>query len=138
MRDRKSKHPGRFKFTIVEQGDGYFIGEMTRADEPETEGTRLASFTLLPDSVAKALGLEPAEATPADAFMLLAENVPREISQITITEYDYVSKIEFENSNGVKNSIESTFDVEGRLASLKVDGRSVSVIWSQSGGVEIG
>ena len=70
--------------------------------------------------------------------MLLAENVPREISQITITEYDYVSKIEFENSNGVKNSIESTFDVEGRLASLKVDGRSVSVIWSQSGGVEIG
>lgn len=138
MTDRKSKYPGRFKIIFVEQGDGYVVADIVRADEPEDEGTLLAKRTILPDSVARALGLVPESATPADAFAVLAENVPWEISQITITEYDYVSKIEFENSNGVKNSIESTFDVEGRLASLKVDGRSVSVIWSQSGGVEIG
>lgn len=134
MRDRKSKHPGRFKFTIVEQGDGYFIGEMTRADEPETEGTRLASFTLLPDSVAEALGLEPAEATPADAFMLLAENIKPEIEGISVAETDLANTVEFTYSDGTKDTIESTFGSEGELRSLTVNGRSIAVVWGQSGG----
>lgn len=138
MTDRKSKYPGRFKIVYVEQGDGYVVADIVRADEPEDEGTLLAKRTILPDSVARALGLIPETATPAEAFAVLAENVPQEISQIIVTEYDDATKIEFGNSNSTKNIVESTFDAENRLASLKVDGRSVSVIWSQSGGVEIG
>ena len=134
MTDRKSKFPGRFKIIYVEQGDGYVVADIVRADEPEEEGTLLAKRTILPDSVAQALGLVPETATPAEAFAVLAESVPPEIAAVVVAENELTSIIEFVNSDGSKNVIESSFSSEGELQKMAINGRSINVTWGQSSG----
>lgn len=72
MQDRISVYPGRVKLIPVSGQENVF--DMTRQDNPTTEGTPLNKSTLLTDEVAEALGLEPATATPSQAIGAVASN----------------------------------------------------------------
>lgn len=70
MQDRISLYPGRVKLTPVSGQDNVY--DMTRQDNPTTEGTPLNKSTLLTDEVAETLGLDPATATPSQAINAVA------------------------------------------------------------------
>lgn len=70
MQDRISLYPGRVKLTPVSGQDNVY--DMTRQDNPITEGTPLNKSTLLTDEVAEMLGLDPATATPSQAINAVA------------------------------------------------------------------
>lgn len=70
MQDRISLYPGRVKLTPVSGQDNVY--DMTRQDNPATEGTPLNKSTLLTDEVAETLGLDPATATPSQAINAVA------------------------------------------------------------------
>ena len=129
MLDRKSKYPGRFKIKYIEQAEGDAIVDFERADEPEVEGTKLDKMTILPDGVAAALGLDADDATPADAFMILAECIRPEVTAITVTENESTITMEIVNSDNTREVIESIFDADGKLLDLAVNGRGVAVMW---------
>ena len=70
MQDRISLYPGRVKLVPVSGQTNIY--DMTRQDNPTTEGTPLNKSTLLTDEVAEMLGLDPATATPSQAFNAVA------------------------------------------------------------------
>ena len=72
MRDRVPKYPGRVRLTPVSGQTNVY--DLTRADEPEQEGTKLNKNSLLTDAVAATLGLGT-DATPNDAFSVVAERL---------------------------------------------------------------
>lgn len=66
MQDRVSRNPGRVLIT-PEDGSTPFYAIMTRADNPEVEGTKINKNALLKDATAALFGLD-ADAVPDDAL----------------------------------------------------------------------
>ena len=71
MTDRISKYPGRVLVT-PEDGSAPFYAVVTRADEPEVEGTPLNKETFLNDDTLAVYGLDDT-ATPNDVLEMLPE-----------------------------------------------------------------
>ena len=67
MKDRIPRNPGRMLVTPEAGGEAYYVS-LTRADNPEQEGTPLNRATLLSTATAEKLGLDPEAATPSDAL----------------------------------------------------------------------
>ena len=66
MRDRQSTYPNRIVLTpVAGQAHTY---DWVRADQPTEEGTKLNKANLLSDDTAVLAGLDPAIASPNDAF----------------------------------------------------------------------
>lgn len=75
MKDRIPTYPGRVKLVpVAGQANVY---DMVRADEPTDVGTPLNKATLLSDETAVKFGLEPAAATPNDAFNQILPLYPK-------------------------------------------------------------
>lgn len=72
MKDRIPKDPGRVLIT-PENGDAAFYATMTRADNPEQEGTPLNKNSLLKDATAALFGLG-ADALPDDVLRKIASD----------------------------------------------------------------
>ncbi len=83
MQDRISLYPGRVKLTPVSGQDNVY--DMTRQDNPTTEGTPLNKSTLLTDDVAEALGLDPSTATPSQAINAAASKATPDKLTLTLT-----------------------------------------------------
>lgn len=83
MQDRISLYPGRVKLTPVSGQDNVY--DMTRQDNPTTEGTPLNKSTLLTDEVAETLGLDPATATPSQAINAVAGKAITNKLTLTLT-----------------------------------------------------
>nr|DAU82192.1 MAG TPA: hypothetical protein [Caudoviricetes sp.] len=83
MQDRISLYPGRVKLTPVSGQDNVY--DMTRQDNPTTEGTPLNKSTLLTDEVAETLGLDPATATPSQAINAVAGKATDKKLTLTLT-----------------------------------------------------
>lgn len=82
MQDRISLYPGRVKLTPVSGQDNVY--DMTRQDNPTTEGTPLNKSTLLTDEVAETLGLDPATATPSQAINAVADKATDKKLSLTL------------------------------------------------------
>lgn len=89
MQDRISLYPGRVKLTPVSGQDNVY--DMTRHDNPTTEGTPLNKSTLLTDEVAETLGLEPATATPSQAINAVAGKATVEKLSLTLAVAGWVA-----------------------------------------------
>lgn len=130
MKDRESTYPGRMRFDYVETGEGYAVADVSRADEPTVEGTVLNKRNLLPDYVAEALGLPPAnDPVPADAFRAIAEGIEPLIESIAVTEGEGEISAILSLENGENLSVVTKFDAEGKATEIAVNGRSVPVSW---------
>lgn len=89
MQDRISLYPGRVKITPVSGQDNVY--DMTRQDNPTTEGTPLNKSTLLTDEVAETLGLDPATATPSQAINAVAGKATVEKLSLTLAVAGWVA-----------------------------------------------
>lgn len=89
MQDRISIYPGRVKITPVSGQDNVY--DMTRQDNPTTEGTPLNKSTLLTDEVAETLGLDPATATPSQAINAVAGKATVEKLSLTLAVAGWVA-----------------------------------------------
>lgn len=132
MLDRKSKYPGRVRVDYVEQGDGYAIVDVTRADEAEVAGTKFSKATILPDYVAKDLGLDPESATPADALRVLSKHVQPEVTGITIMEIKNAFAMLFMKADGPPDAISTSFGDGLELIRITVNGQDIEVSWERS------
>lgn len=74
MKDRIPKDPGRVLIT-PENGSTPFYATMTRADNPEQEGTPLNKNSLLKDTTAALFGLGT-DALPDDVLRKIASDIP--------------------------------------------------------------
>lgn len=98
MKDRISGKPGRVLIT-PENGSAPYYAVMTRADEPEQEGTALNKANLLTDETAELLGLS-ADAVPNDAWKALHHHGWRDVFVVLDTSQNWtvpegVTEIDF-------------------------------------------
>lgn len=82
MKDRIPTYPGRVKLEPVAGQDNIY--DMTRADEPEQEGTPLNKASLLTDETAALLALEQEDPTVNDALYTLASGITTGTTIITV------------------------------------------------------
>ena len=83
MKDRNTQYPGRKKLTIISQSSSEIVADVERYEGTVTEvGTPLNKASILPDTTAESLGLDPeADPTPADAFEIIG-TVPLDIQEL--------------------------------------------------------
>ena len=132
MQDRKSTYPGRMRFDYVETGEGYAVADVSRADEPELEGTPLNKRTLLPDYIAEALGLDPVSATPADALKVIAEGTAPLVQSITVADSETRTVITLVYDEGGERIV-LTWE-NGYLNNIALSDRDIPVTWGGSSG----
>ncbi len=132
MKDRKSTYPGRVQLLPVEGQENIY--DLSRADEPEEEGTPLNKRTLLPDYIAKALGLDPETATPAEAIKALAEGLDPVIASVSIADSDTRTVIRLPYTNGDGEKITLTWNTDGYLTNIALGDRDIPVTWGGSMG----
>lgn len=70
MKDRIPKYPGRVQLIPVSGKVNTY--DMARADEAEQEGTPINARTLVTEETAARFGLSPENATPENAFQMIA------------------------------------------------------------------
>lgn len=127
MKDRKSTYPGRVQLLPVEGQTNIY--DLSRADEPEQEGTVLNKRTLLPDYLAEALGLNPQTATPADALKVLAQKTPGLIEGLSVNEIGGSFDVVVSLDDGEKCNIHAEMDEQNFLTELSVNGRDINISW---------
>lgn len=107
--------------------------DLERADNPFEEGTALNKRNLLPDSVAEALGLDPADdPVPADAFRAIAEGVDPIIEAINVNESETVISVALSFAGGQSQMVTVDFDSSGKPTKMTVDGAEVPITWKEA------
>lgn len=114
MQDRISLYPGRVKLTPVSGQDNVY--DMTRQDNPTTEGTPLNKSTLLTDEVAETLGLDPATATPSQAINAVAGKAITNKLTLTLTAAGWVA-----DDDDWKQPVTITGGVAGQQVDVEAD-----------------
>lgn len=120
MQDRISVYPGRVKLIPVSGQENVF--DMTRQDNPTTEGTPLNKSTLLTDEVAEALGLEPATATPSQAIGAVASNATPKKITLTLAAASWT---------GTASPYTQTVTITGGSAATQVDMQADNAVITQ-------
>ena len=114
MQDRISLYPGRVKLTPVSGQDNVY--DMTRQDNPTTEGTPLNKSTLLTDEVAETLGLDPATATPSQAINAVADKATDKKLTLTLAASGWAA-----DGDDWKQSVTITGGAAGKQVDLEAD-----------------
>ena len=126
MKDRIPTKPGRVLIT-PEDGSLPYYAVMTRADEPEQEGTILNKQNLLTDETAAHYGLD-GSAVPDDVLMILGEGATTEGSAEALT----LNLSKFSLHDGAKVKFKPHVAMKAGVT-LNVNGTGAKAIVSPNG-----